>query len=162
MSTDPDQPQGPQWNPENPAGGYGQGGWPGQNQNGWPEPGQNGWPGQAGQGQTQAQSAWQPQPQSQSQLQPHAWSPVQPGYRPAVVAKNPGIGVLLSFFIPGLGSMVNGSTSTGITILVVWIAGWLLSLIVIGIPVIFGAWIWGMVDGYKSAQDWNRAHGILS
>jgi TM2 domain-containing membrane protein YozV len=156
MSAGPDQPQGPQWNPQDPAG------WPGQA--GWPAQGQNGWPGQAGQGQTQDQYAWQPQAQArpQGQPQPYGWSPVQPGHQPAVMPKNPGIGVLLSFFIPGLGSMVNGNSSTGAIILVVWIAGWILSLVLIGIPIAIGAWIWGMVDGYRSAQDWNRAHGIIS
>jgi TM2 domain-containing membrane protein YozV len=142
MSTGPEQPQGPQWNPQAPAGGYGQGGWPGQ-----------------GAGQAQDQQAWQSQPQPQPQ-QP--WSPAQPGYPPAVMPKNPAVGLLVSFFIPGLGSIISGNTNTGVIILVVWIVGLILFWFLIGIPVVIGAWIWGMVDGYKSAQDWNRAHGILS
>ena len=40
--------------------------------------------------------------------------------------------------------------------------GVILSFFLIGIPVVIGAWIWGMVDGYLSAQRWNQEHGIVS
>jgi len=80
----------------------------------------------------------------------------------AVLPKNPALGVILSFFIPGLGSMVNGDATRGVIILVVYIVGWFLAFFLIGIPILIGAWIWGLVDGYLSAQRWNLAHGILS
>ena len=89
----------------------------------------------------------------------------QPQYQvgpQVVMPKNPALGVILSFFIPGLGSIVNGSTGLGVAILGVYILGWILSLILIGIPIVIGAWIWGMVDGYLSAQRWNQEHGIVS
>lgn len=79
-----------------------------------------------------------------------------------VAPKNPGIALIVSFFIPGLGSMINGRVGIGATILLVYIAGAVLSVVLIGIPIAIGAWMWGMLDGYKSAQNWNRAHGILS
>jgi TM2 domain-containing membrane protein YozV len=79
-----------------------------------------------------------------------------------VAAKNPAIGVVLSFFIPGLGTMVNGSAGRGVLILATYAVGWLLSFFLIGIPILIGAWIWGLVDGYASAQRWNRQHGIVS
>ena len=79
-----------------------------------------------------------------------------------VLPKNPALGVILSFFIPGLGSIVNGSTSRGVIILIVYVVGWILAFFIIGIPVLIGAWIWGLVDGYLSAQRWNQAHGIVS
>jgi TM2 domain-containing membrane protein YozV len=79
-----------------------------------------------------------------------------------VLPKNPALGVILSFFIPGLGSMVNGSGARGGIILAVYVFGWILSLVLIGIPILIGAWIWGLVDGYLSAQRWNQAHGIVS
>jgi len=79
-----------------------------------------------------------------------------------VAAKNPAIGVVLSFFIPGLGTMVNGSAGRGVLILALYAVGWLLSFFLIGIPILIGAWIWGLVDGYTSAQRWNRKHGIVS
>jgi len=79
-----------------------------------------------------------------------------------IVPKNAALGVILSFFIPGLGSMVNGSAGRGAIILGVYVVGWILAFFLIGIPILFGAWIWGMVDGYLSAQRWNQAHGIVS
>ncbi len=82
--------------------------------------------------------------------------------RPVVAPRSPALGVLLSFFIPGLGSMVNGRPAKGILILITYVIGWVLTLVLIGVPILFGAWIWGMVDGYKAAQAWNRSHGIIS
>jgi TM2 domain-containing membrane protein YozV len=80
----------------------------------------------------------------------------------AVLPKNPALGVILSFFIPGLGSMVNGDATRGVIILIVYVVGWFLAFFLIGIPILIGAWIWGLVDGYLSAQRWNLAHGIVS
>jgi TM2 domain-containing membrane protein YozV len=94
-------------------------------------------------------------PQFQGAQQAHAVQQV-------VLPKNPALGVILSFFIPGLGSMVNGSGARGGIILAVYAFGWILSLVLIGIPILIGAWIWGLVDGYLSAQRWNQAHGIVS
>ena len=81
---------------------------------------------------------------------------------PIVAPRSPALGVLLSFFIPGLGSMVNGRPGKGVLILVTYFIGWALVLLLIGVPILFGAWIWGMVDGYKAAQAWNGSHGIIS
>lgn len=101
----------------------------------------------------------QPQPNAQVQPygQPQARYPVQ-----VVAPKNASIGVLLSFFMPGLGTMVNGSVGRGLLILALYAVGWVLSFFLIGIPLLLGAWIWGLVDGYTSAQRWNRRHGIIS
>jgi TM2 domain-containing membrane protein YozV len=79
-----------------------------------------------------------------------------------IAPKNPALGVILSFFIPGLGSMVNGSVGRGVGILVGYFVAWLFTFVLIGIPFVIGFWIWGLVDGYQSAQRWNQAHGILS
>lgn len=100
--------------------------------------------------------------------QPQASSPTfqsAPQGQPApqvILPKNPALGVILSFFIPGLGSIVNGSTGRGVTILGLYVLGWILAFFIIGIPILFGVWIWGLVDGYVSAQRWNQAHGIVS
>jgi TM2 domain-containing membrane protein YozV len=103
------------------------------------------------------------QPQAQAQAQaPWAGQPYAQPVVPVVAPKSGAIGVLLSFFIPGLGSMVNGSVGRGVLILAVYIVGWLLAFVLIGFPVILGAWIWGMVDGHLAAQRWNQAHGIIS
>jgi TM2 domain-containing membrane protein YozV len=82
--------------------------------------------------------------------------------RMAVAPKNPAVSVLLSVFIPGLGSMVNDNAGVGVAILILNIVGLVLSLVLIGIPLAIGTWIWGLVDAYRSAQRWNHAHGIIS
>jgi TM2 domain-containing membrane protein YozV len=83
--------------------------------------------------------------------------------QPVTVApKSPAVSVLLSIFVPGLGSMVNDNAGVGTAILILNIIGWILAIALIGIPLALGSWIWGLVDAYQSAQRWNRAHGILS
>jgi hypothetical protein len=47
-------------------------------------------------------------------------------------------------------------------ILVGYAISWMFSFVLIGIPFLIGFWIWGLVDGYQSAQRWNAAHGIIS
>jgi len=79
-----------------------------------------------------------------------------------VAPKNPAVSLIVSFFIPGVGSMINGDAGTGVAILLLYIVGWVLSVFLIGIPLLIGAWIWGMVDAYQGAQRWNARHGIIS
>jgi TM2 domain-containing membrane protein YozV len=98
------------------------------------------------------------QPQPYSQMQPYGMAPGQQ----AVAPKNPAISLLISFFIPGLGSLINGNTQTGVIILALWVVGIVLTFFIIGFFVVLGAWIWGMIDAYQSAQRWNAQHGIIS
>ena len=98
-----------------------------------------------------------------AQVTPPGYPMVAPAAGGMVVApKNPAISLLISFFIPGVGSMVNGDTQTGVIILVIWIVGIVTSIFFIGIALILGAWIWGMIDAYQGAQRWNARHGIRS
>jgi TM2 domain-containing membrane protein YozV len=115
-------------------------------------------------GQRQPYTQVQPYTQAQPYAQAQPYGAPQAGYpaQQAVAAKNPALGVILSFFIPGLGSMVNGAVGRGVLILALYAVGWVLSLFLIGIPLLIGAWIWGLVDGYTSAQRWNRQYGIIS
>jgi TM2 domain-containing membrane protein YozV len=101
--------------------------------------------------------AIRPHPQEWAPLGAHTQQPP-----PEVAPKSPAMGVLLSVFIPGLGSMVNGKVGMGVTILTLNLLGWFLAFALIGIPIAIGTWIWGLVDGYLSAQQWNRARGIIS
>jgi len=87
--------------------------------------------------------------------------PAPPGAM-VVAPKNPAISLIVSFFLPGVGSMINGDSSRGILILVLYVVGVLSAVLLIGVPLAIGAWIWGLVDAYQGAQAWNRAHGILS
>jgi TM2 domain-containing membrane protein YozV len=79
-----------------------------------------------------------------------------------VAPKNPAVSLIVSFFIPGVGSMINGDVGTGVAILILYIVGIGLAFFLIGIPILIGAWIWGMIDAYQGAQRWNARHGILS
>jgi TM2 domain-containing membrane protein YozV len=87
---------------------------------------------------------------------PYRYAPVQ------VAPKSPALALLVSFFIPGVGSMINGEVGKGIAILLGYLVSYLLVVVLIGIFGVLGFWIWGMVDAYQGAQQWNRRHGILS
>lgn len=86
-----------------------------------------------------------------------------PGYAPMQIAPKSGaVALIVSFFLPGVGSMMNGETGKGIGILFGWIIGVVTSWLLIGLPLVFGFWLWGMIDAFTGAQKWNRAHGIIS
>ncbi len=119
-----------------------------------------------------------PAPYAQRQPAPYPQQPPAPPYgpppgyygqvpmpygRPMVVApKSPGVALLASFFIPGLGTMINGEAGKGIGILAGYLVSLLFVLVVIGIFGVIGFWVWGMVDAYQGARKWNLRHGILS
>lgn len=101
---------------------------------------------------------------------PVAYLPYQPYPQPApgyqVAPKNAGIALLVSFFIPGVGSMMNGEAGKGAGILLGWMMGLLLTatlfFAIIGLPLCFGMWLLGLIDAYQGAQSWNRKHGVIS
>nr|NLI51581.1 hypothetical protein [Propionibacterium sp.] len=116
-----------------------------------------------------------PAPGFGSTPQPYLGQPgyQQPGYavapyghspygQPVVAPKSPGVALLASFFVPGLGSMINGQVGKGIGILVGYIVSLLLVWLLLPGLVALGLWVWGMVDAYQGAQRWNLEHGILS
>ena len=80
----------------------------------------------------------------------------------AVAPKNPALCVLASFFLPGLGSLLCGSTTKGIVLLVCAFLSGLLMFVLIGLVTYPIVWILGMVFAYQDAQRWNLEHGILS
>lgn len=97
--------------------------------------------------------------------QPQPYPPyAQPFGTPmAVTPKNPGLSLLVSFFIPGVGSMMNGDAGIGAVILVGWLLSWpLWAFCFIGAPFTLAFFVWGLVDAYQGAQRWNRQHGIIS
>jgi TM2 domain-containing membrane protein YozV len=79
-----------------------------------------------------------------------------------VVPKSQAGAIFLSFLIPGAGSMYAGSAGMGAVILGTWIVGALLTIALIGWPILIGAWIWGMVHAHGAARKWNADHGIIS
>lgn len=64
------------------------------------------------------------------------------------------IGLLLNVLIlPGLGTTIWGNRKHGIWQLVLAIVGVLLSVVLIGIPLVMAAWIWGLVSGIQMIQN---------
>jgi TM2 domain-containing membrane protein YozV len=63
-------------------------------------------------------------------------------------AKSPGIALLLSLLICGVGQMYNGQVGKGILMLIGCILAW---FILLG----WAVWIWSMVDAYQTAKRMN-------
>lgn len=119
--------------------------------------------------QASRQPSYQPVPQPHYPVRPYQ-PPAQPqpyAYRQpypvqVVAPRSPAAGLIVSFFLPGVGSMMAGKTGKGIGILIGYLIGCLLCIIVIGFIVAPVFWIWGLVAAYQDAVAWNRGHGIIS
>lgn len=90
--------------------------------------------------------------------------------------KDPILSSVASFFVPGLGTIINGRSGRGFTILglaVLSLVGLfacaLLALFVMSsavlqlFPVVAmapGIWVWGMIDAYQFATEHNRRYGL--
>jgi TM2 domain-containing membrane protein YozV len=120
-------------------------------------------------------TAWVPNPSAGTRLPVPYAAPDPVQYAPvayptaggyAVAPKNAAVSLIVSFFLPGVGSMINGDTGIGITILLLWLLAIFLDVtvfgLIVGVPLGLGMWIWGMIDAYQGAQRWNRRHGIIS
>lgn len=118
--------------------------------------------------------------QQHQQAPPPVYVPAQQGHAPAggyamapayatgqqVQPRNPVLHALASLVIPGLGTMLGGRVGRGLAILgvefitflffLIPFIGWLL------LPVLLLIWVVSGVDGYRTAQKWNRQHGIIS
>ena len=101
-------------------------------------------------------------------MNPNAFPPPgypPPGYpmgQPVVAAKNPALSLLVSFFLPGVGSMINGDVGKGVTILLIWLISIPLAFFIIGWFTLLGAFSWVLIDAYQGARRWNARHGIIS
>lgn len=170
--------------PDDPFGDGENGQWPGDDSKydgqGHPDPGYGAgqaygagrpdeWPGfgtgpgygaQPGYG---TQPAYGNQPMYGTQPSYGGLQPYSPGYPIApypVSRKEPAVSLILSFFLPGLGTIVSGQTGKGLAIMGGYFLGVLLSIVLIGIPIMLGFWAWGMVDGYAGARRHNDRHGF--
>ncbi len=87
-----------------------------------------------------------------------------PAYRPGpnVRPRGRALGAVVSIFVPGVGSMINGSVGRGVLILIAYLVACALCLVLIGFILAPAVWIWGIVDGALSADRWNRIHGVTS
>lgn len=79
-----------------------------------------------------------------------------------VAPKSPGLALLGSFFVPGLGQLINGQVAKGLLTFLAYLVSIVLMFVVIGFFTAFAVWVWAMVDAYGGAQQWNARHGILS
>lgn len=142
---------------------------PGYSQQGYPppRPGQQGYPqpGQPQQGYPPNQGQYGYPQQGYPPQDVPPWQTHQPapyGYhRPA--ARNPMLYAFASFLVAGLGTMLAGKVGRGVGIFAaVMFCSMAILVPILGllfIPLWFGAWIFGIVDGHRTAQDWNRRHG---
>jgi TM2 domain-containing membrane protein YozV len=82
--------------------------------------------------------------------------------RPVIQPHSAELAVVASFFIPGLGSMLNKKAGKGVLILACYIVAWISTIVLVGFILAPAVWIWGMVSAHGDAHRWNRAHGIIS
>ncbi|MDD4909467.1 MAG: hypothetical protein PHR44_02115 [Candidatus Omnitrophica bacterium] len=59
------------------------------------------------------------------------------------------VGLLVNLAIPGIGTIIWGDSNKGVTQLVLWLVGVFLSFVIIGIPLVFGVWVWALAMGIK-------------
>ena len=62
------------------------------------------------------------------------------------------VALILNIIVAGLGSLIGGKTKEGVWQVILLIIGAILSTIVIGIPILIVAWIWGIVTGVQLIQ----------
>ena len=79
------------------------------------------------------------------------------GYTTGLTPKNPAISLLISFIVPGVGTIINGETGKGIAILVAYIVSLILIIALIGLIAAPAVWIFGMYDAYQGAKKFNLA-----
>lgn len=77
-----------------------------------------------------------------------------------VSLKNPGLALLASFFLPGLGQMVNGEQRKGVMFMVGTLVAAVWVVLLVGLLILPVVWVFSMVDAYRSAKDWNIRHGL--
>lgn len=61
--------------------------------------------------------------------------------------------ILNILIIPGLGTLVAGRIRSGVWQIVLAVVGFILSFVLIGIPILIAAWIWGLVSGVRFIQE---------
>ncbi|MDD9953188.1 MAG: hypothetical protein OXR66_02540 [Candidatus Woesearchaeota archaeon] len=64
------------------------------------------------------------------------------------------VGLILNILVlPGLGSLIGGKKKEGTWQIVLFLVGIPLAFVLIGLPMMLGAWIWGVVTGVKMVQE---------
>jgi TM2 domain-containing membrane protein YozV len=64
------------------------------------------------------------------------------------------IGIIVNIFFPGIGTLIVGKVGQGIAQILLFVFGVILNftviLSIIGIPLCFGIWVWGIVSAATS------------
>ncbi len=72
-------------------------------------------------------------------------------------AKSPGVAVVLSFFVAGLGQIYNGQIGKGVAFMIAYLCSLVLMWVLVGFIIAPILWIWSMVDAYKTAERINAS-----
>ena len=82
---------------------------------------------------------------------------------PGAIAKNEALYVILGLLVPGLPALLlKDDKVTGGIQLGLWVLSWILAFFAIGFFLWTGVAIWSAVDGYHTANRWNRSHGFIT
>jgi hypothetical protein len=65
-------------------------------------------------------------------------------------------------FFPGVVLLLMGRKKQGIIMLCCWLASIALSIVLIGIPLLVGVYIWSVIACFREARRQNEAHGFVS
>jgi TM2 domain-containing membrane protein YozV len=79
--------------------------------------------------------------------------------QPPAEIRNPGVSLILSFFIPGLGQLYNGQITKGLIFIAIGFFLALTIILLIGIILYPLFWIYNMYDAYDTAKKVNA--GII-
>ncbi len=92
--------------------------------------------------------------------------PMSSGGPITVARKEPGLSVLASFLLPGLGSIINGDVGAGTVLMLIYFlsavflfCGWIFIVGFAAIPVMLLVWIGGMIHAHQGAVDFNLRAG---
>lgn len=107
---------------------------------------------------------WPPIPTSPGRYSvgPAPGQPIAYGSPPVYAPRSPGLALVASFLVPGLGQFINGEIGKGLVFLIAYLVAIISVVLIVGFLLVPALWIWAMVDAYRSAKTWNLAHGILS
>ena len=64
--------------------------------------------------------------------------------------------LVLNIVLPGVGSLVAGRTSQGVTQLVLWVVSFPLMFVLIGFPMLLAIWVWSLVSGIQILEESKR------
>ena len=63
------------------------------------------------------------------------------------------VGLLVNLPLPGVGSLIAGKTREGVLQLVMAAVALPLCIVLIGFPLLFGAWVWALITGIKAVNE---------